>query len=48
MIIINFELYYNAGYTNQYLCPKGAWQEYLEIGQIWEIACLIPLWLFRS
>ena len=31
--IIYFEPYSNAGYTNQYLCSKGAWQEYLGIGQ---------------
>ena len=33
LIIINFEPYSNAGYTDQYLCPKGAWQEHLGIGQ---------------
>ena len=33
LIIINFEPYSNAGYTNQYLCLKGAWKEYLGIGQ---------------
>ena len=34
LIIINFEPYSNAGYINQYLCPKGAWQEYLGISPV--------------